>query len=411
MTKEYFHATNGSGHIRSDDADYATARGASTGDQKTNVPSVRNSFGTPVGGQYTVERGFLTFDTSSLPDAANITAVTILLFLGNPSKTETDAGQGTLHVVQGTHNDPIVLGDFDLVSDVSGGSKDNADLVGTGDGETITTIDLNATGIGWINKTGITKLALRTAGDINASTPTGGNIALFTNIQNGTVPRVFTEAVTNITDGEATLNGQVVAIHPIGMEVTYDGDDSNLPRGRFAYRKNAFPTSGSAATPWQEILSLSQVIEAKVTGLDEDSLYWVKMRAENQNGTTDPVGPTEHVSFNTLEDTDLIRVTAQVIHWSAGPNAVYEEELLTGGLFSQYFSPTGPREPEPTLRGPARDILSKMVPTLREYGQWLGSHTQAEQRAILRGIPGADVLTLRVWQEWVVGRRRMGQDI
>ncbi len=109
----------------------------------------------------------------------------------------------------------------------------------------------------------------------------------------------------------------------------------------------------------------------------------------------------------------LVRVTALVVHWSAGPNAVYQEEILTGGLFSQYFSPISPiKEPEPTLqtRGPARQLPGP-VPTLREYGQWLATHSQAEQRAILRGIPGADVLTLRVWQEWVVGRRRMGQDV
>lgn len=115
---------------------------------------------------------------------------------------------------------------------------------------------------------------------------------------------------------------------------------------------------------------------------------------------------------------DMVRVTALVIHWSAGPNAIYQEEILTGGLFSQYFSPISPiKEPEATLpelvqnRQPARDILSRMVPTLREYGEWLGTHSQEEQRAILRGIPGADILTLRVWQEWVVGRRSMGKDI
>ena len=113
----------------------------------------------------------------------------------------------------------------------------------------------------------------------------------------------------------------------------------------------------------------------------------------------------------------LVRVTALVQHWSAGPGAVYQTEILTGGLFSQYFSPISPiKEPEPTLpeliqtRQPARQLPGP-IPTLREYGLWLGSHTQAEQRAILRGIPGADVLTLRVWQEWVVRVRSMGQEI
>ncbi|KKM89235.1 hypothetical protein LCGC14_1250750 [marine sediment metagenome] len=115
----------------------------------------------------------------------------------------------------------------------------------------------------------------------------------------------------------------------------------------------------------------------------------------------------------TIPANALVRVTAQVIHWSAGPGAVYQTEILTGGLFSQYFSPiSSQKEPEPTLqeRGPARQLPGP-IPTLREYGQWLATHTQAEQRAILRGIPGADVLTLRVWQDWVLGQRAMGKEI
>jgi len=106
-----------------------------------------------------------------------------------------------------------------------------------------------------------------------------------------------------------------------------------------------------------------------------------------------------------------------VQHWSAGPGAVYQTEILTGGLFSQYFSPISPiKEPEPTLpeliqtRQPARQLPGP-IPTLREYGQWLGTHTAEEQRAVLWGIPGEDILTLRVWQQWVIRLRRMGQEI
>ena len=103
----------------------------------------------------------------------------------------------------------------------------------------------------------------------------------------------------------------------------------------------------------------------------------------------------------------LVRVTGLVIHWSAGPNAVYQEEILTGGLFSQYFSPvSAQKEPEPTIPTTPQ-VITDPLPTVREYAFWMGTHTQAQQRAIF----GTTLITLKVWQHWVLGQRAMGKEI
>ena len=107
----------------------------------------------------------------------------------------------------------------------------------------------------------------------------------------------------------------------------------------------------------------------------------------------------------------LVRVTGIVVWWDTGPDKIYQSELLLGGLFSQYFSPVSPiKEPEPTIPE-KRQLRPPPLPTLREYGQWLKAHTEAEQRAILSGIPGENFFTLKVWQDWVIRVRRMGKEL
>ncbi len=119
-------------------------------------------------------------------------------------------------------------------------------------------------------------------------------------------------------------------------------------------------------------------------------------------------GATPILSVNYLiPENAMVRVTGLVIHWSAGPNGVYQQENLTGGLFSQYFSPvSAQKEPEPTIPT-APQIITDPLPTVREYAFWMGTHTQAQQRAIF----GTTIITLKVWQHWVLGQRAMGKEI
>ena len=102
----------------------------------------------------------------------------------------------------------------------------------------------------------------------------------------------------------------------------------------------------------------------------------------------------------------LARVTGLVHHWKAGPNPVYQLEIITGGLFSQYFSPiSATNEPEPTI--PVERKAPVWRPTLLDYGKWLADHTHAEQVAIF----GEEAVSFAEWSEWIRGQRAMGQEL
>jgi len=113
-----------------------------------------------------VYRDCLLFDTSSLPDNATITAVTLSLYCEfDQSGTDFD-----IVVVSGADiNDPPVLADYgDLLDDtVSRGSINTSSIVANAYND----ITLNATGISEISLTGVTKFGLRSSRDISSTSP------------------------------------------------------------------------------------------------------------------------------------------------------------------------------------------------------------------------------------------------
>ncbi|MBE3122960.1 MAG: discoidin domain-containing protein [Thermoplasmata archaeon] len=119
--------------------------------------------------QYQVDRLYYFFDTSSLPDDATITAVTLNLYCQSDYST-TDFKITVQSGMPTYPHDPLVGGDFNMASY-------------TGDGGTLTTVGisvlgwnvltLNSTGRGWINKTSWTKFCLRSSRDIGNNNPTG----------------------------------------------------------------------------------------------------------------------------------------------------------------------------------------------------------------------------------------------
>ncbi|KKM61542.1 hypothetical protein LCGC14_1530650 [marine sediment metagenome] len=111
------------------------------------------------------------------------------------------------------------------------------------------------------------------------------------------------------------------------------------------------------------------------------------------------------VTFVLVSPSDKVaRVTGLVHHWAAGPNPVYQLEIMTGGLFSQYFSPiSATNEPEPTI--PVERKAPVWRPTLLDYGKWLADHTHAEQVAIF----GEEAVSFADWSRWAIGLRAMGR--
>jgi hypothetical protein len=162
MAKETFIATVYDGYASKNDAVWATAHDAGDAGAVFDGPSsiFVGSLESPTGPtNYAIGRAFLSFDTSSLGSGTAIISAKIQILVGNG---QNFVGSGkNIVVVEGIQNQPIVVGDYGthLTKTTVGGRVAAADI--TDDGTTFTDIDLNATGIGWINLGGTTLFCLR----------------------------------------------------------------------------------------------------------------------------------------------------------------------------------------------------------------------------------------------------------
>lgn len=135
-----------------------------------------NIYGTKVNdANWVISRGFLPFDTSALPDDAEITAATLYLYRDDSTgEAMASADAADLDLVQSSQasGTELVVGDYDTLGTTVTGSKV---LSATSD-LTYFSIVLDATGLTWISKTGYTKLGIRISRDTDNSAPTGNNV-------------------------------------------------------------------------------------------------------------------------------------------------------------------------------------------------------------------------------------------
>lgn len=146
------------------------ANGSWIGDTQTYMPILTYWSGTV----YQCFRAFTYFDTSPLGPTAIISNAVVSLFKDtvNPP-AEHNVGSCDVGIVEGVQDDPLEFNDYgdhllkttlgtDVYVEYPHGAGYNA-------------FTLNDTGIGWINKTGITKFCFRLKGDIEDDVPTGLN--------------------------------------------------------------------------------------------------------------------------------------------------------------------------------------------------------------------------------------------
>jgi hypothetical protein len=171
-----FSPTAADGHVGTELASWAAARGAASGTAAASGADFSVCSWGPYYSTYGCYRGFLAFDTSAIPDTAVIESAVLLLRC-------VTAQTYTVHAVESTQANPAALAaaDFARVGSTSFGSCSTA---ATGD----KTITLNAAGLALVSKTGYTKLALRTSIDLDNGTP-NANItgAKFASVTHATV--------------------------------------------------------------------------------------------------------------------------------------------------------------------------------------------------------------------------------
>ncbi len=153
---------------------WATVRGATTGtadDTTATGDDPRASFASP---NYSIRRAFYLFDTSSIPDTDTIDSATMSIYYFTALSTNNaDTTDLVMTATTPAANTSLTGDDYDNVDLVTtqGTRQLLADWTAVG----YVDIPLNATGIGNISKTGISKFGTVIGRDFDNSAPTGVN--------------------------------------------------------------------------------------------------------------------------------------------------------------------------------------------------------------------------------------------
>ncbi len=179
-TVTYYSASGGDGEIyHGGSSVWSTIHDATSGtaDDTSSTAYVYSEY-YGGGGDFWQARVALPFDTSGLPDSATIATATLYVYVDTKSDADND-GDDFIRVIQNTTASETSLanGDWDEIGavDNSTAGASDTDITGISTGGYLA-IPLNTTGVGWISKTGYTKLGLREGHDAKDTPPAGNGL-------------------------------------------------------------------------------------------------------------------------------------------------------------------------------------------------------------------------------------------
>lgn len=207
MAQVTINASAGDGRVFDNDATWATARSNTVGDTADSAFLIAQANKDNGDSTFTINRGFIPFDTSSIPTGSTITAVDLKLYVASKDDEETGGEIGVIQTTQASIS-AIATGDYDnltLNSPTEGATRVTIAAIST---SAYNTISLNAAGRGFVNPGGSTLLGIRHSRDIDNSTPGGSTDSA----RNRIVCQVSEDAnppqlVITYTSGAADLSG------------------------------------------------------------------------------------------------------------------------------------------------------------------------------------------------------------
>jgi hypothetical protein len=179
------------------------------------------------GANYGIIRSFTLFDTSALGDSDTIDSATVSLQPTGSGDGQDENASVDMVVVQTSPaaDTSLTANDYDNLTFTSGGSLAWNNFIGGDDVGVYQDITMNATGLTWITKTGVTKLGFISSLDLNSTDPTARSNAneLCSADQSGTTcdPKLVVES---------TAGGATATTTPL-LQVTGDtqfGGDMQL---------------------------------------------------------------------------------------------------------------------------------------------------------------------------------------
>lgn len=211
------------GFMESQDNTYYTARNATTADD-IYLDAVTGDLGQRfVDPAYIIDRLYLYFDTSGIPDNAEVIAATVSLY-GSADNSVTDFDIVVTSGMATYPSTPLVTTDFDYTFyPTNCGSLSTASFSAAGYND----ITLNSTGEGLINLTGYTKFCVMSSRDIAGTTPTGDEYVQVALADTGGTANDPKLVVTYQTAAKSvTATGVTTAEHTI--KTTADGTDLKI---------------------------------------------------------------------------------------------------------------------------------------------------------------------------------------
>jgi hypothetical protein len=213
---------------------------------------------------YNIYRGFLYFDTSTLPFGAMITAATIYLS-PNLDNSVLDFNV-TVQNGQPTYPaSPLVIADYNRARySGNGGTMNTLGLTA----DTYGSLPLNATGLTWINQSGTTKLCLRSDREIGELGPASNENVIFHNVNStGTAndPKLVINYTTGVYGGAnyygtVTVSNNGTTASNVSVATTNLNSTSLIASGYLTtganntimtYGGNTVPfMPGNGASPW-----------------------------------------------------------------------------------------------------------------------------------------------------------------
>ena len=263
-----------------------------------------------------IGRGFLYFDTSSLGSDSIITSAILGGYISSITSTST------IYALKGIQGDILTTADYDAYTGTSYGSV-------TGTINSYNYINFNSTGINDVNKTGTTKICIRSSGDYDASSwvyPTK-IVYIYSSDQSGTSqdPKLEVTYTANsppnkpsfISIGGQDTNGSTVYDQnssPTGFLLNVNMANSSDPDGDNMYFRLTYDTNASelSTSPdynkgWVDTLANISVTD----NLTTDEYWYFQITAKDPSGETNstmwgvdlqtPLSPGEFTGpFDTL---------------------------------------------------------------------------------------------------------------
>jgi len=172
----------------------------------------------PPGSTYGIWRSAALFDTSSVPSGSAVTLAQLSLY-GVTDNSTDDFDIVIRNGQPARPSDPVVQGDYDCTFYAGDGGSINSSACVVGSYNTIT---MNATGRGWINCGGTTKLMLISQEDIDSSAPTANEYFVFEGPTHGggNDPKLYLEYTSpSAVPAHPALSLPLVPTRPFGKQL------------------------------------------------------------------------------------------------------------------------------------------------------------------------------------------------